>query len=78
MSILSDAQKTALFGRLLGLPSEPTGAASAVPERVAPTGTVAGVEPAVIAQQITSNPTLLVVGGLVAVLGVVFLAKKVL
>lgn len=88
MSVLSDAQKSALFGRLLGLPSPtpvdqygmpiaPGSAGSSVtPERIAPTGTVAGYLPGLGAAG--SNPVVLIGVGLVAVLAVVFLAKKVL
>jgi len=45
MSILSDAQKSELYGRLLGLNREPAPAQAAAPERVAPVGTAADQEP---------------------------------
>lgn len=88
MSVLSDAQKSALFGRLLGLPAPtpvdqygmpiaPGSAGSSVtPERIAPTGTVAGYLPGFLGGS-ASGATAIVVG-LIAVLGVVYLAKKVL
>ena len=75
MSILSDAQKNALVGRLLGIPEQPASANST--EKVPPTGTVAGTEPLSLANA-TSNKGLLLVAGVLAVLGVVFLARKVL
>lgn len=76
MSILTDAQKSALFGRLLGLPSQPNPVAAAVPERVAPTGTVAGTAPATLANAVASNKVVqyALIGG--AVLAVVLVARK--
>lgn len=74
MSILNDAQKSALIGRFLGLPEQP--ASSAVPERSRPSGTVAGTEPMFLSQ-ITSNKPVMIVAGIVGVLAVIALARKV-
>ena len=75
MSILSAAQNSALVGRLLGVPDKP--AASNANERIAPTGTVAGTMPSLVASA-ASNRAVLLIGGIIAVLGVIYLARKVL
>lgn len=75
MALLTDAQKSALFGRLLGVNDERTLAAT-VPERIPPTGTVVGTEPGALAA-ITQNRTMLLVGGVLLVVAVLYLAKKI-
>ena len=89
MSILTDAQKSALFGRLLGIPDAPVNTAvdqyglplqacsAGSPERIAPVGTVAGYLPGAFSGG-GMNTAILLGVGFVAVLGVVYLAKKVL
>lgn len=73
MSLLTDAQKSSLVGRLLGVPQD--GAAASVPERVAPTGTARGTEPALLASM-AQNRTVLIIGGVLLVVAALYLAKK--
>lgn len=73
MSILTDAQKSSLVGRLLGVPEQ--GNAANAPERVAPTGTTVGTEPRLLAGM-AQNRTVWIVGGVLAVVAILYLAKK--
>jgi len=79
MSILTRDQRAALYGRLLGLPVTSAEAIrTEAPERLAPTGTVAGTEPAMLGAQFLNNRTVMIVAGVAAIVGVLWLARKVL
>lgn len=78
MSILTADQKSALYGRLLGLAPATSASGNAnAPERSAPSGTRAGTEPLLLGS-LTQNRVLLYVGAGLALLGVIYVARKVL
>lgn len=82
MAVLSSEQRQALVGRLLGLESKPPAASVAetvAPERVAPSGTVAGTEPSLLAKfqgQSLQNQILLGTAAVLAVLGALWAIRK--
>jgi hypothetical protein len=78
MGILTPEQRSALYGRLLGLPpSNSEAVRTEAPERIAPTGTVAGTEPMLLGS-LTSNRVAMLAVAAVAIVGVLWLARKVL